>query len=325
MGGASAFDLFNLLSPRQRRPTNKMATVATALPTTINSSPTPAGLLRPNLRRIKSKEYARRENLENTVAGLVQTPNSEDPLRILAPAQKKLSSIESQRVLAVVDETSKRVESALALPFLVDSLQRFSVSLGSELVAMMEDYHKLVSEYNRLYELLEAQGTTLDTSSELDVRTSSTGSVVGDGGAGRAGQLDPLPETAAEEGESMQERFYQIRHQLKHCIKSILRALSRDPATTSILQAAARERSRTSSQLLESMGGLCGVVNETLLTTKVEEVRREEHLRQVTERQQSAEEQIRRLEEELAVAQQLKDEEVGIQIHHTKSNSVYFR
>ena len=301
-----------------------MATVATALPTTINSSPTPAGLLRPNLRRIKSKESARRENLENTVAGLVQTPNSEDPLRILAPAQKKLSSVESQRVLAVIDETAKRVESALALPFLVDSLQRFSVSLGSELVAMMEDYHKLVSEYNKLYELLEAQGTTLDTSSELDVRTSSAGSVVGDGGAERAGRLNPLPETAAKEGES-QERFYQIRHQLKHCIKSILRALSRDPATTSILQAAARERSRTSSQLLESIGGLCGVVNETLLTTKVEEVRREEHLRQVAERQQSAEEQIRRLEEELAIAQQLKDEEVGIQIHHTKSNSVYFR
>ena len=298
-----------------------MATVATALPTTMNSSPTPAGLLRPNLRRIKSKESARRENLENTVAGLVQTPNSEDPLRILAPAQKKLSSVESQRVLAVIDETAKRVESALALPFLVDSLQRFSVSLGSELVAMMEDYHKLVSEYNKLYELLEAQGTTLDTSSELDVRTSSAGSVVGDGGAGRAGRLNPLPETAAEEGDSMQERFYQIRHQLKHCIKSILRALSRDPATTSILQAAARERSRTSSQLLESIGGLCGVVNETLLTTKVEEVKREEHLRQVAERQQSAEEQIRRLEEELAVAQQLKDEEVGIQNHHTKSNN----
>ena len=311
MGGARLALLpFDLSSPRQRTRINKMAIAAATLPI---SSPTSVGLLRPTLRRMKSKESARRENLENSIAGSVRTPNSEDPLRILAPAQKKLSSVESQRVLAVVDEAAKRVESALALPFLVDSLQRFSVSLGSDLVAMVEEYNNLVSKYNRLYELLEAQGVMLDTSSEADIRTSSAGSVRSDDGVGRAGQsrLDPLPETVAEDGENIEERFYQIRHQLKHCVKSILRALSRDPAATSMLQAAARERSRTSSQLLESIGGLCGVVNETLRTTKAEEVRREEHLRQVAERQQSAEELIRRLEEELAEAQQLKNEEVG--------------
>ena len=308
MGGARLALLpFDLSSPRQRTRINKMAIAAATLPI---SSPTSVGLLRPTLRRMKSKESARRENLENSIAGSVRTPNSEDPLRILAPAQKKLSSVESQRVLAVVDEAAKRVESALALPFLVDSLQRFSVSLGSDLVAMMEEYNNLVSKYNRLYELLEAQGVMLDTSSEADIRTSSAGSVRSDDGVGRAGQsrLDPL---VAEDGENIEERFYQIRHQLKHCVKSILRALSRDPAATSMLQAAARERSRTSSQLLESIGGLCGVVNETLRTTKAEEVRREEHLRQVAERQQSAEKLIRRLEEELAEAQQLKNEEVG--------------
>lgn len=285
-----------------------MAT-ASALPLTgSNTSPAPVGLLRPGLRRMKSKGHVKRESPENIVTSWVQSPNIEDPLRILAPAQKKLSTVESQRILAVMDEATKRLECALVLPFLADSLHRFSVSLGSELVAMIEEYHKLVGEYNQLFELLESQGTNVGTSSDMNLQTSSGTSVRSGGGAGRAIRLEPLLERTTEDVE---ERFHQIRHQLKHCVKSILRALNKDPATTSILQAAAKERSRTSSQLLESMGSLCGVVNETLLTTSVEEVKREEHLQKVAERQQSAEEQIRRLERELEEALQQKNEEVS--------------
>ena len=285
-----------------------MAT-ASALPLTgSNTSPAPVGLLRPGLRRMKSKGHVKRESPENIVTSWVQSPNIEDPLRILAPAQKKLSTVESQRILAVMDEATKRLECALVLPFLADSLHRFSVSLGSELVAMIEEYHKLVGEYNQLFELLESQGTNVGTSSDMNLQTSSGSSIRSGGGAGRAIRLEPLLERTTEDVE---ERFHQIRHQLKHCVKSILRALNKDPATTSILQAAAKERSRTSSQLLESMGSLCGVVNETLLTTSVEEVKREEHLQKVAERQQSAEEQIRRLERELEEALQQKNEEVS--------------
>lgn len=292
-----------------------MAT-ASALPLTgSNTSPAPVGLLRPGLRRMKSKGHAKRESPENIVTSWVQSPNIEDPLRILAPAQKKLSTVESQRILAVMDEATKRLECALVLPFLADSLHRFSVSLGSELVAMIEEYHKLVGEYNQLFELLESQGTNVGTSSDMNLQTSSGTSVRSGGGAGRAIRLEPLLERTTEDVE---ERFHQIRHQLKHCVKSILRALNKDPATTSILQAAAKETSRTSSQLLESMGSLCGVVNETLLTTRVEEVKREEHLQKVAERQQSAEEQIRRLERELEEALQQKNEEVSEGTYYTE-------
>lgn len=293
-----------------------MAT-ATALPlASSNTSPAPAGPLRPDLRRMKSKGYAKRESPENIVTSWVQSPNFEDPLRILAPAQKKLSTVESQRILAVMEEATKRLECALVLPFLADSLHRFSVSLGSELVAMMEEYHKLVGEYNQLFELLESQGTKLDASGDMDLRTSSGSSIRSDGGAGRAIRLEPLLERTTEDRGNVEEHFHHICHQLKHCVKSILRALNKDPATTSIIQAAAKERSRTSSQLLESMGSLCGVVNETLLTTRVEEVRREEHLQKVAERQQSAEEQIRRLEHELEVALRQKNEEVSEGIYY---------
>ena len=56
---------------------------------------------------------------------------------------------------------------------------------------------------------------------------------------------------------------------------------------------------------------LRGVVNERLLTSRVEELKREEHLRRVSQRQLQAEEQITKLEGELDKAQRQKDEEVS--------------
>ena len=53
------------------------------------------------------------------------------------------------------------------------------------------------------------------------------------------------------------------------------------------------------------------VMKERLLTTHGEQLRREEHLRRVAERQRSAEERIRGLELKLEAAQKQKDEEVG--------------
>ena len=47
------------------------------------------------------------------------------------------------------------------------------------------------------------------------------------------------------------------------------------------------------------------------LTTHGEQLRREEHLRKVAERQSSAEERIRGLELQLEAAQKQRDEEVG--------------
>ena len=53
-------------------------------------------------------------------------------------------------------------------------------------------------------------------------------------------------------------------------------------------------------------------MQETLLTTQVEVTNRDEHLKNVAERQKVAEEQIMKLEAELSEAQQKKEEEVVI-------------
>ena len=122
----------------------------------------PTGVIRQDPRRTHGRGSSARTAFNN-IGGLssAQSPDpmqSEDPLRILAPAQKKLTTIESQRVLSVVDETTKRLEGVLLLPALIESMERFSVSLGSELVSLLEEYRRLVGEYNRLEASLESQG-----------------------------------------------------------------------------------------------------------------------------------------------------------------------
>ena len=271
---------------------NKMATVVAT-----------RGLTRPDLRRTRPKGSPRRESFENSLA---QTPE-EDPLRILAPAQKKLATIESQRVLAVMDEAIRRMDGALLLPFLADSLQRFSVSLGSVLVSMIEEYQSLAIEYTTLYDALQLQGITPNSrtvSSERELTPRASGDTT------KPMRLEPLAESSAEDYDT-EERFYQVRHRMKHCAKSILRALNQNPSTSSsLLQFVAKERSRAATQLLDCVTDLHRTVNERLLTTQSEEVKRREQLTRVAERQKDCEEQIRKLEDDLLKAQQHKNEEV---------------
>ena len=166
------------------------------------------------------------------------TPSSEDPLRILAPGQKKLTTIESQRVLAVMEEAIKRVEGATVIPILANSLERFSVSLGTEMVKQLKEYTHLTSEYTRIYTDLEQQGVTpelsecdeaLDTP-PLDDSLHSQSTITS---SGRPVRLEPI-EAAEEKPNATELEFQQVRSRLKHNIKCILRDLHRNSLPSSV-------------------------------------------------------------------------------------------
>jgi len=70
-----------------------------------------------------------------------------DPTRALEPARKKLTTIESQRIMAVFEEAIKRAEIVTALPYIIDNIDRFKVSLGSELVDGIKQHSRIQSTY----------------------------------------------------------------------------------------------------------------------------------------------------------------------------------
>lgn len=262
-----------------------MATMVDAAFTLNLAGPTANGVVRLDPKRSRIRGSSMKVDVHTAMDdhGSANSPNQEDPLRILAPAQKKLTTLESQRVMSVVDETMKRLEGVLLLPALLDSLDRFSVSLGSELVTLLEDYRRLVEEYKRLEASLEAQGiepkvegsmsTVEGSSARLLETTHSSSHVVRLGGIGeqspmgsatslhsnatlsatsRPHRLEPIASSQLLlDEEATEEKFQELRIQLRHVVRCILRALAKNPSTASILQTLAAERSKTSSQLVK--------------------------------------------------------------------------
>ena len=70
-----------------------------------------------------------------------------DPSKALEPARKKLATIEAQRIMAVFEESIKRAEIVTALPYIMENIYRFRVSLGSELVDLLNQHGRIQQSY----------------------------------------------------------------------------------------------------------------------------------------------------------------------------------
>lgn len=80
-----------------------------------------------------------------------------DPARALEPARKKLTMLESQRIMSVFEETIRRVELVTLLPYILENMERFRVSLGSELVELLNQHRVIISSYDEIRQNLDVQ------------------------------------------------------------------------------------------------------------------------------------------------------------------------
>lgn len=238
---------------------------------------------------------------------------SDDPLRILLPSQKKLNSVESQRVLSVLDECIKRIEIVSALPYLINSLDRHAVSLGADLTSLLTKYKALTEEFSQTVVALgkDAYGDLRRMSSDMPLTTSmssmsSEKSLV----ALSRTRLDPIPTSGMISNEALDEKLTSLTDQIKHNTKSILRSFSNNPTAFSVIKAASGDTSYGAKSFKSSLCDLRTIVQEKLLTTKQEEETRCNHVNQMSKRERELNNDIDQLEEELSVARQLRDEEV---------------
>ena len=89
-----------------------------------------------------------------------------DPCKILDPKRKTLPSLHAERIMTVFQEAVKRMEITTALPYVLDSLPRFSVVLGQELVNHMEKHLRL---QNAFKEIICEQNRLLEKETQSDV------------------------------------------------------------------------------------------------------------------------------------------------------------
>ena len=248
-----------------------------------------------------------------------------DPSRALEPARKKLSTLEAQRIMAVLVETIKRTELVTALPdYILTNLDRFRVMLGSDLVHLLEDhrvmiqsFEELKAEAERLLQKEQAQSPVSDDDNddieeeEADVETDldQSRNTLDD----TVGTESPRPESVSNisiQADAAMRNLGLVATQIQQSCKNILRGFSiNQSALTSILQDY-EDRSDPAQDMISEMNELKDILLGMLLTTPVEEAERNLYLREVSERERYNAGIIAKLEAELSAANEDKDTEV---------------
>lgn len=255
-----------------------------------------------------------------------------DPLKVLDPARKKLTSVEAQRVIAVVDDSIKRLELVSLLPYIIENLNRFSVILGSDLVQVLEEHDRLQSSYQRAISKFtldqrrsqstsptpshvssrrssEASQATLENEDVLALRESRQSSA-GSKQSLKQGRLSPL-EQAGDQDETLDLKMVQaLSAQMKHSVRTIMRLFASNPAAVNSLKDSRNERSMEVNGMIDEITTLRAILFEKLLTTPSEEKERKQYLKQIVAREMKSSESGRKLQEELKRAIDDKENEV---------------
>ena len=262
-----------------------------------------------------------------------------DPLKVLDPARKKLTSVEAQRVLAVLDETIRRVEVVSLLPHITENIERFSVILGTDLVQAMVEHGQLQSLYQKAaaklgLEQCRARSASPAGSTEYSSRPSSRSSAApaADEDDFNSHKLENQQESrtssvASSAAKSMKSRgtpasfgtrspppsaesFQALEFQLRDSLRNVLRLFSSNPAARSALQSEGYQRSYETRKMIGELMTLRAILFERLLTTPSEEKERRQYLKEVVNRERKSSALAGKLQEELKKAVDDKDTEV---------------
>ena len=259
-----------------------------------------------------------------------------DPLRALEPARKKLSTLEAQRIMAVLVDSIKRTEVMGIFPFVLNNIQRFNVMLGTDLVEMLTKHKVIVGSFAELKARIEELLHT-DTDRKLDKRSTSIDDHSIEDNASNASEEmrpyfrqalhDAFPQMSniqiTAQAEAAMSNLMLVTKQLQSSCKNILRHLLRNP---SIVAALLKDQKpgEESEQLVARLNELRGILMGMLLTTPIEEQERSEYLKMVSQKEQHHATVIIKLEQELEAAQEDRDDEVsGASGQLSRSRSTY--
>ena len=260
-----------------------------------------------------------------------------DPLRALEPTHKKLTTIEAQRIMAVLVETIRRTELVGILPYIIENIDRFNVMLGSELVQMLQDHNILMGSFRELkadterlieldnerrrekelhqFELHDNEDDDREREEEVVEEDDGQQDEDKEDDAGAAALLDDIDRplsmnSMSEQTEAAMRQMMLVARQMQHSCKNILRAFSSNPsAMTAILKDMANPE--VMKHMLGDMNELRLIIMGRLLTTPVEEMERNEYLKVIMQRERSNAALIAKLEAELDAAIADKNEEVS--------------
>jgi len=223
-----------------------------------------------------------------------------DPQRALEPARKKLSTVEAQRIMAVLCDSIRRIELLTLLPFILENTDRFGTMLGSDLTQQLKDHAVLLSSFNELKQSAEIF-------MEREAREASPAADE----SGSVGSRRASIQSSHSQADETMRNLALVARQIQNSCKTLLRGFSLNPAAaTTILKENTSERSIESRELIMEKNELKDIIMGMLLTTPVEELERKEYLKEISERERYNAGIIDKLEGELNAAVEDKEFEI---------------
>ncbi|XP_054450038.1 dynein regulatory complex protein 10 [Pteronotus mesoamericanus] len=211
------------------------------------------------------------------------------PLRALVPSKTKLTTIETKRIMSILDETIHKVELVTLLSCVTSNREDLEGGLG-------RDIAKAVREHEDLCQAL----------------------------LGKVSYLRDEERRMQEEEEFEDERWFRDRRlsleqqkshllslmqQIKESTKNVLRLLLGNPQAARLLQMQAPGRSAGAQSFIDSLVELRGFLFEKLLTSPMEARDKAQFIQDVTRRNKRNQETIAALESEVAARMKDRDTE----------------
>lgn len=134
-----------------------------------------------------------------------------DPHKALQPARKKLSTLEAQRIMAVLSAAIRRAELATTLPRLAKIQQtsgELNIAFGSEISRLVESNGVVISSYHELCGIVPNEEVKSDRTKSAGSRRQSVreGSTVSRGGSASLSGSRPLTGSGIQRAASSKSR-----------------------------------------------------------------------------------------------------------------------
>ncbi|NWR79875.1 DRC10 protein, partial [Centropus unirufus] len=191
---------------------------------------------------------------------------------MLEPHQLKTDTVETERILTVLDETIAKLEMGSLIPRIITSLDRFADTLGPEITSSLMEHEKLSNQMETLLSGLE-EGDTV-------------------------------------RAEEQRGCLNLLEQRLKCSVRNVLRLLLANPLLCQTLKYGVWERGAPAEVFLKAFGEFQTFMIERLLTSPSEEEEKVQFMEDISLRIKKNNEAITALQAELAAAIQTREEEI---------------
>ena len=231
-----------------------------------------------------------------------------DFMKSLDPGRRKLSSVESERIVSTIDHCMRKVEIVTLLPFVVENLDRFSVLLGVEIVNLVQEYDIIEKKYSKALRK-HRQMTRLQSSNQREMEAERSEGLEDDSRpSSQVSQGSERPAGAEVEVVSMVLEY--VKDSMKSNLRSIARMFGKNPSALKTINIERKERASEANNFIDGLHALKELVFFRLVTSPGEDLEKIKQFVDLTLKDKKARKTTDKLSANLQAAVTEKDNEV---------------